>query len=79
MKTSLALRKCFVFLSTFAVVLLIGSIASAQTQTNQLRVGVYDSRAVAVAYSNSTEFKEAMKLVEAEFKKARACHALCVR
>lgn len=71
MKTSIALRKCAVILSALAVVVLIGSVASAQTQTNKLRVGVYDSRAVAVAYSNSTEFKEAMKPVEAEYKKAK--------
>lgn len=45
--------------------------APAQTQTNRFRVGVYDSRAVAVAYGNSTEFKEAMKPIEADYKKAR--------
>lgn len=45
--------------------------ARAQVQTNKLRIGVYDSRAVAVAYANSTEFREAMKPIEAEFKKAR--------
>jgi hypothetical protein len=75
MKTSITLEKWFVALATVVFGILFGILictnASAQTQTNKLRVGVYDSRAVAVAYGNSTEFKEAMKPTEAEFKKAK--------
>ena len=45
--------------------------ASAQTQTNKLRIGVYDSRVIAVAYGNSPEFQETLKPVMAEYKKAK--------
>lgn len=71
MKTSIILGKWFVVLSTVVLGVSGCTTASAQSQTNKLRVGVYDSRAVAVAYANSTEFKEAMKPVEAEHKKAK--------
>lgn len=46
--------------------------ASAQSQTNRLRVGVYDSRAIAIAYGNSAEFQESIKTVRAEYDKAKA-------
>jgi hypothetical protein len=71
MKTSITLRKWSVAVSTIALVVLTGSFASAQTQTNKFRVGVYDSRAVAVAWGNSTEFKEFLKPIEAEHNKAK--------
>ena len=71
MKTSITLTKWFVVLSTVVLGVSGYPNASAQPQTTKLRVGVYDSRAVAVAYANSTEFKEAMKPIEAEFKKAK--------
>jgi hypothetical protein len=71
MKTSITLRKWSVAVSTIALIVLAGPIASAQTQTNKFRVGVYDSRAVAVAWGNSTEFKEFLKPIEAEHKKAK--------
>jgi len=71
MKTSIALSKWFVVLSTVVLGISGCPNASAQVQTNKFRVGVYDSRAVAVAYGNSTEFKEALKPIEAEYKKAK--------
>lgn len=43
----------------------------AQSQTNKLRVGVYDSRVIAVAYANSNEFQEAMKPTLEDHKKAK--------
>lgn len=71
MKTPIALARCFTILSAALFGISSCATASAQTQTNKLRVGVYDSRAVAVAYANSTEFKEFMKSIEADHKKAK--------
>ncbi len=71
MKTSSLLSKWFGVVSVVAVILLACAAATAQTLINKFRVGVYDSRAVAVAYGNSTEFKEALKPIEADYKKAR--------
>lgn len=45
--------------------------APAQTQTNKLRIGVYDSRVIAVAYGNSPEFQETLKPIMAEYQKAK--------
>lgn len=73
MKISIGFEKWFAVASAVALGVLSSATASAQSQqTNKLRVGVYDSRAVAVAYSSSTEFAEAMKSTEAEYKKAKA-------
>lgn len=46
--------------------------AQAQSQTNNLRVGIYDSRAIAIAYGNSAEFQAANKSLHAEYEKAKA-------
>ncbi len=48
-------------------------VAPAQS-TNTLRVGVYDSRAVAVAYANSAEFAAVGNAVKAEHDKAKAAN-----
>lgn len=71
MKTPIISGRWLVVLSAVAFGILLYSPASAQTQTNKLHVGVYDSRAVAVAWANSTEFKDALKSIEAEFKNAK--------
>lgn len=71
MKTSSCFTTWPVLLTTIAFVALGCIVASAQTQTNQVRVGVYDSRAIAVAWANSSEFREAMKSVAADHKKAK--------
>jgi len=71
MKTPITLGKWFVVISTAVSCALPSTTASAQTQASKLRVGVYDSRAVAVAYANSTEFTEAMKSVQVDHKKAK--------
>lgn len=71
MKNSLALKKCLIGLSMLGLMMVLSPAASAQTHTNKLRVGVYDSRAIAVAWANSTEFKEAMQSVETDFKQAK--------
>src|SRR5271157_1333122 len=72
MKNSARFPKWFMVSSTVALCVLTGATVSAQSQTNRLRIGVYDSRAVAVAYANSTEFRESMKSVQADYQKAQA-------
>ena len=44
---------------------------SASAQTNRLRIGIYDSRAVAVAYAGSTEFAAKLKAVRVEYDAAK--------
>ena len=58
--------------SAVVLCLMTGAMASAQAPTNKLRIGVYDSRAVAAAYANSTEFQETVKAVSADCEKAQA-------
>lgn len=72
MKTPSALARYFTILSAAMLGGLGCATATAQAQTNKFRVGVYDSRVIAVAYGNSTEFKEAMKPIEADYQKAKA-------
>jgi hypothetical protein len=72
MKDPIRFPKRFIVSSTVALCLLTGATAPGQSQTNRLRIGVYDSRAVAVAYANSTEFRESMKAVQADYQKAKA-------
>ncbi len=64
--------KRFTLTSRVTLCLLTCAAAPAQSQTNTLRIGVYDSRAVAVAYANSTEFRDSMKAVQADYQKAKA-------
>ena len=72
MKNTLEFSKWFLLSSSLVFCLMSGTTASAQTQTNKLRIGVYDSRAVAVAYANSTEFQEMLTAKHADYEKARA-------
>jgi hypothetical protein len=44
---------------------------AAPSTPHHLRIGVYDSRAVAVAYANSSEFRETLKLVQADYQQAK--------
>ena len=48
-----------------------GAMASTQSQTNKLRIGVFDSRAVAAAYMNSTDFQERLNADRADYAKAK--------
>jgi len=69
------------WLPTFAVALLLLVALPARAQTNtaapaathprRLRIGVYDSRAVAVAYANSREFQNSMKPAQADYRQAK--------
>jgi len=60
------------YVSAAALCVWMCASASAQSQTNKLRVGVYDSRAIALVYGNSAAFKESMKPIRAEYEKAKA-------
>lgn len=71
MKMSIQLRKWFIVSSTIALCLLAGATVTAQSPAAKMRLGIYDSRAVAVAYGNSTEFQESMKAVHADYQKAK--------
>jgi hypothetical protein len=66
------ITKCrFIVSSAVALCVLTGATALAQSQTNKLRIGVYDSRAIAIAYGNSAAFRESMKPIQAEYEKAK--------
>jgi Skp family chaperone for outer membrane proteins len=51
-----------------------GATAFAQSKENALRIGVYDSRAIAVAYGNSAAFQKWLDAVRADHKKAKAAN-----
>ncbi len=70
MKTK-TFQRLVVCVSAVVLCILTGATATAQSQTNQLRIGVYDSRAVAIAYANSAEFQQSLKSVRTEYNKAR--------
>jgi hypothetical protein len=72
MKKNNVFQKLVVAGATVAVMGLGSAAVSAQSQPNRIRIGVYDSRAVAVAYANSTESREAMKSVQADYQKAKS-------
>jgi hypothetical protein len=72
MKNSLVSRTRFILSSAVALGVLAGATALAQSTEKSLRIGVYDSRAVAVAYGNSAEFRKSLEGVTADHKKAKA-------
>lgn len=57
--------------SAVALGVLTGATVSAQSKASKLRVGVYDSRAIAIAYANSTGFRESLKPIQAEYAQAK--------
>jgi hypothetical protein len=71
MKSLLALQRRFVASAVVVSCLLACATAWAQPKEQTLRVGVYDSRAVAVAYGNSAEFRKSLEAVTADYKKAK--------
>jgi hypothetical protein len=70
MKTTIT--KWFLVGTTVALCAFTAATVSAQTQPTKVRIGVYDSRAVAVAYGNSSEWRESIKSVQEEHAKAKA-------
>ena len=71
MKTSLVSQRRFIVSSAVALCVMAGVAAFAQSKENTLRIGVYDSRAVAVAYGNSAEFRKSLDTVKADYQKAK--------
>ena len=72
MKTTLVSQRRFIVSSVVALCVMAGAAAFGQSKENTLRIGVYDSRAVAVAYGNSTEFRKSLDAVKADYQKAKA-------
>jgi len=71
MRTSLFRQSRFVASAAVALSLAAGATALAQPKEKALRVGVYDSRAIAVAWGNSAEFRKSIDSVTADYKKAK--------
>jgi len=69
MKTNM-LRRLTVCLIA-AVFSCLCTAVPAQSVTNVLRIGVYDSRAIAIAYINSADFQNSLKSARADFEKAK--------
>lgn len=72
MKNSSVAGKWLWVALTIAGLSLTSPTASAPAQPNKLRIGVYDSRAVAVAYYSSSDFRQTMKTVQADYEQAKA-------
>src|ERR1035441_219870 len=62
MKTSFVSQRRFIVSS---------AVAFDQSKETTLRIGVYDSRAIAVAYGNSAEFRKSVDAVKADYQKAK--------
>jgi hypothetical protein len=72
MKTSAIFPRWLFISSTVVLFALMSTATFAQLLTNNLRVGVYDSRAIAIAYGNSAEFQNGLKPLMADYAKAKA-------
>jgi hypothetical protein len=72
MKTSLVSQRRFIVSSAVALCVMAGAAAFGQSKENALRIGIYDSRAIAVAYGNSTEFRKSLESITADYNKAKA-------
>jgi Skp family chaperone for outer membrane proteins len=71
MKTSFVSKGWLTVSAAIALSAITGATAWAQAKENTLRIGVYDSRAIAVAYGNSTEFRKSLEGITADYKKAK--------
>jgi hypothetical protein len=71
--TTSVFQKWFVISPAVVLSLVVAATAPAQTpaQSKRVRVGVYDSRAIAVAYANSREFQNSMKPVQVDYAQAK--------
>src|ERR1035437_7556696 len=72
MKTTLVSQRRFIVSSAVALCVMAGAAAFAPSKENTLRIGVYDSRAVAGAYGNSAEFPKSLDAGTTAYKKAKA-------
>ena len=71
MKTSLVSQRRFIVSSAVALCVMAGAAAFGQSKEATLRIGVYDSRAIAVAYGNSAEFRKSLDAVKADYQNAK--------
>ena len=71
MKTSFVSQRRFIVSSAVALCVMAGAAAFGQSKEATLRIGVYDSRAIAVAYGNSAEFRKSLDAVKADYQKAK--------
>jgi len=55
-----------------AAIVSCGGPPAAAQDAKPLRIGVFDSRAVALAYGNSDEFQRIMQGMHADYDKAKA-------
>ena len=69
MKISPVFPKGLILAVATAAGVLPDATVLAQASTNQLRVGVYDSRAIAIAYANSPQFAESLKATRPSMRK----------
>lgn len=61
------------FINSAILLSVFAGLATARAQTKVLRVGVYDSRAIAVAFANSAEFRDTfLKPARRDHEQARA-------
>src|ERR1019366_9380540 len=71
MITTLVSQRRFIVSSAVALCVMASVAAFAQSKETTLRIGVYDSRAIAVAYGNSAEFRKSLDAVKADYQKAK--------
>ena len=71
MRNSLVSQSRFIVSSAVALCVMASAAAFGQSKETTLRIGVYDSRAVAVAYGNSTEFRKSLDAAKADYQKAK--------
>ncbi len=71
MKNSFLSRGWLIVSAAVALSAFTGATAWAQSKETTLRVGVYDSRAIAIAYGNSAEFRKSLDGITADYKNAK--------
>jgi hypothetical protein len=70
MRTGLAVLGMCLVAATFTIC--VGPAAAEKTAKSAMKIGVYDSRVVAVAYARSPEFVESMARLRADYEQAKA-------
>jgi Skp family chaperone for outer membrane proteins len=71
MKITFVSQRRFIVSAAVALCVMASAAAFGQTNQNTLRIGVYDSRTIAIAYGNSTEFQKSLGAVKADYQKAK--------
>jgi hypothetical protein len=60
--------------ATLAAAVFCAAQAASPQDTKPLRIGVFDSRAVALAYGNSDEFQQTVQATRTDYNKAKAAN-----